>query len=130
MKVMVATNETQGMRSSDYHWCVEGELIWIQEPCGRDIRREPKSCGCGRGFAGLSSHQATTTAKIVELDDFTMDDYVLALRQSLADGGWPVEWAEDIAEEQTEFAAGWRVGTVLERDLDLFSARHGGLVRV
>jgi hypothetical protein len=30
MKVLVATNETQGMFEDDYCWTVEGELVYIQ----------------------------------------------------------------------------------------------------
>ena len=38
MKILVATGLTQGAEPNDYHFCVEGELVWIQEPCtsGRD----------------------------------------------------------------------------------------------
>jgi hypothetical protein len=36
MKVLVATTLTQGIDDDDYHYSVEGELVWIQEPCDRD----------------------------------------------------------------------------------------------
>ena len=42
-----------------------------------------------RGFAGLHSHRATTTARVIENPGFTRDDLVLALEASLGDGGWP-----------------------------------------
>ena len=35
----------------------------------------------------------------------TRDDVVLAFRTSLADGGWPVEWADEVADENLEIAA-------------------------
>jgi hypothetical protein len=125
MKVLVATADTQGARPTDYNFCVEGELVWIQEPCGRDRRRDANSCGCGRGFAGVASHRATTTAKVMDLPmDF--EGYVTALETSFRDGGWPVEFAMDIACMQQSFAARWEDGTVLERDLDTFTPRGDG----
>ena len=29
MRILVATGHTQRWRRDDYHWCVEGELVWI-----------------------------------------------------------------------------------------------------
>jgi hypothetical protein len=52
MKILVATGLTQGLEANDYHYCIEGELVWIQEPCERDKRNPDMPCGCGRGFAG------------------------------------------------------------------------------
>lgn len=90
MKVIVATSESQGERTTDYHFAIEGELIEIQEPCGRDRRAGPGEvgCGCSRGFAGLSSHRATTTVRIAEIPGLTVADYVSALEASLEAGGW------------------------------------------
>ena len=122
MKVLVATSRTQGARSDDYNWCIDGELVWIQEPCACD-RAGCHTCGCGRGFAGLTSHRATTTAEVKDIDGFTREDYVLALRTSLSDGGWPAEWAEDIATDQIRFGADWPDRTILERHLDVFTKR-------
>ena len=128
MKVLVATADTQGTRPTDYHRAIEGEFVWIQDPCSTDKNRMPNSSGCGRGFAGLTSSCPTTTAKIVDIPALDMATYIAAITTGLAHGGWPVEWAEDIALEQTEFAEDWTDGTVVERDLDLFTARVGGLL--
>ncbi|MDT5065484.1 MAG: hypothetical protein QOK02_1639 [Mycobacterium sp.] len=122
MKILVATALTQGMASNDYHYCVEGELVWIQEPCARG-RDEPDSgCGCGRGFAGAASHRATTTAIVVE-SEMTPHDMVLAFETSLGDGGWPTAWARDVTDENLELAARLPTGTVIERRLDAFCVR-------
>jgi hypothetical protein len=123
VKVLVATARTQGERDDDYDWCIDGELVWIQEPCGRDRRRDPDSCGCGRGFAGLASHRATTTAVVSTIEGMTRDEYVATMRMGMQDGGWPGELAEEVADELLEFAARWDEGAVLERDLDLFGQR-------
>jgi hypothetical protein len=128
MKVLVATADTQQERSTDYHWATEGELVWIQEPCRRDRMRMPNPCGCGRAFAGLASHRATTTAKVIDLPFLDLAGYESAIAKSLADGGWPPGAARGIAMVQSEFAAEWEAETVLERDLWLFTARRGGAI--
>lgn len=123
MKVLVATALTQGARAGDYHHCVDGELVWVQEPCDRDLRNPAQMpCGCGRGFAGAASHRATTTARVVD-SALTRDELVLAFRTSLADGGWPREWAEDVADDNVFAASQFPAGTVVERRLDLLFSR-------
>lgn len=122
MKILVATALTQGARGNDYNYCVPGELVWVQEPCDRDRRDPDGGCGCGRGFAGLASHRATTTAQVVDAD-ITREELVLAMRTSLADGGWPPDWAEEIADENLTMAAAFTTGTVIERRLEEFAPR-------
>ncbi|BDX30359.1 hypothetical protein TUM20985_09060 [Mycobacterium antarcticum] len=117
MKILVATALTQGTEPDDYNYCVAGELVWIQEPCDWD-RNDPRGpCGCGRGFAGAASHRATTTATVVE-SDLTREDVVLAFRTSLADGGWPADWAEELTEENVTIARRFPVHSVIGRELD------------
>lgn len=123
MKILVATAHTQGTNPSDYHYCVEGELVWIQNPCPRG-----DECGCARGFAGAASHRATTTAMVVD-SEMTRDDVVLAFATSLPDGGWPVAWAEDVADDNLEMASQLPVGAIIIRDRDEFFLR-GALFRV
>ena len=122
MKILVATALTQGMASNDYHYCIEGELVWIQEPCARGRDEPDGGCGCGRGFAGAASHRATTTAMVVE-SEMTPGEMVLAFETSLADGGWPTEWARDVTDENLELAGRLPTGTVIERRLEAFFVR-------
>jgi hypothetical protein len=128
MKILVATVLTQGTESNDYHYCVEGELVWIQEPCDRDRNDPDGGCGCGRGFAGAASHRATTTATVIE-SALTRADVVLAFQTSLVDGGWPIEWAQDVADENLAIADDLPVGTVIGRRLDGFLVRAALLGR-
>jgi hypothetical protein len=113
VKILVATCHTQGVEPRDYNYCIEGELVWIQDPCDRDMRdpAQPCGCGCGRGFAGAASHRATTTAM------------VLAFQTSLGDGGWPTQWAADITDENLEIAAQMPVGSIITRDRGRFLLR-------
>lgn len=124
MKILVATGLTQGTNPNDYHYCVERELVWVQEPCDRGRGDDP--CGCGRGFAGAASHRATTTAMVVE-SEMTRDDVVLALETSLKDGGWPVQWGADVADDNLEIAAQLPVGSIIVRKVDEFFLR-GALI--
>jgi hypothetical protein len=124
MKVLVATSATQGVRESDYHWCIEGELVWISIACRADQENPDGPCGCGRGFAGMSSHRATTTAMVKELDGFTHDDLVAALHGSLAVQGWPVDNTAELAAMLAEAAQSFPAGAVIERRLDELRARQ------
>ena len=88
MKVLVATEATQGAREDDYSWATPGELVMFGAVCATDLRGTGEPCGCGRAFAGLHSERATTTAEVVD-SRLTLDDLVLAFRDSLDRGGWP-----------------------------------------
>ncbi|MFD8499887.1 hypothetical protein [Amycolatopsis sp. NPDC059657] len=118
MKLLVATGQTQGMRTNDYNGCVEGELVFIGMACADDERNPDGECGCGRGFSGLSSSRASTTARVAELPGFTKAEYVEALRSGLGAAGYESELAPEIAESLLDLIRFWPVGTVVERRLD------------
>ncbi|GAA4782261.1 hypothetical protein GCM10023200_14680 [Actinomycetospora chlora] len=124
MKVLVATARTQGERENDYHWAMEGELVRVGEVCGRDIADPGGGCGCGRGFAGLNSHRATTTARVAEVP-LTRPEYVEAIRSSLQAQGWDpcACCSTDEADDLAEYVATWPVGTIVERRLDILRVR-------
>jgi hypothetical protein len=84
MRVLVATKDTQGHEPGDYAFTVEGELV-VAEVSECD---NPQRCGCGRGFPGLASSKATTTAMIVELDHLTEEDLRSAIGDYLDRSGW------------------------------------------
>lgn len=44
-------------------------------------------CGCNRSFAGMSSHKASTTLMVRDLD-LTADDLVMAALGTINAGGW------------------------------------------
>src|SRR6185503_10034416 len=114
MKILVATNETQGQRSNDFCFCIEGELVTVGLVCAADEQDPDGGCGCGRAFAGLNSHKATTTAMVKEID-LSEDDYVEALRSSLEQQGWPTEDVAELAAWLAQLVGGWPVGAVIER---------------
>lgn len=127
MKLLTATSLTQGERDNDYHWCVEGELIRFDVVCGRSARNPDDRCGCGRGFAGMSSMRATTTALVRDLPMERLDVQI-ALAASLHAAGYlanPNDLAAvaDEAEELIGIAYAFDVGDVIERRLDLLRVR-------
>ena len=128
MKVLVATDRTQGDRANDYNFCIEGELVRINEVCTRDRGDPDGGCGCGRGFGGLNSHRATTTARIAEVP-FSLADYAMALQSSLQQQGW--DPCDDCAmSEAVDLAAlvlGWPSDSVVERRLDQLVVRSLGV---
>jgi hypothetical protein len=87
MKVLVATARTQGARDNDYNWCIEGELVRIGEVCALNRAEPDGGCGCGRGFGGLNSQRATTTAMVADTP-LGRAEYVEAVRSSLQQQGW------------------------------------------
>jgi hypothetical protein len=123
MKILSATSLTQGQRDSDFHWCIEGELVHFGLVCAADRNDPDGGCGCGRSFAGLNSHRATTTAMVREVEGFTRDDYVEAIRSSLSQQGWDPSTAEDEADELIQILADWPVGAVTERRLNHVQVR-------
>ena len=84
MLVLIATNDLQGTVESDYAWTVEGELVTpVATECASGER-----CGCNRGFPGLASGYATTTAMVVDRPGVTEADLRDAVYDWLDRGGW------------------------------------------
>ena len=100
MRVLVATNQLQGSNRGDYAHTVEGELVLVEvAECDT-----PEQCGCGRGWPGMASRKATTTALIVDLPHLSDGD----LRQAIADwldtSGW-TDLVRNAAEVDDAFTA-------------------------
>ncbi len=84
MLVLIATNDLQGTVDNDYAWTVEGELVTpVATECASGER-----CGCNRGFPGLASGFATTTAMVVNRPGVTEADLRDAVYDWLDRGGW------------------------------------------
>jgi hypothetical protein len=124
MKLLVATARTQGDRSNDYHWCIEGELVRVGDVCPSDRSDPDRGCGCGRGFGGLNSHRATTTARIADVP-LSRAEYTEAIRSSLEQQGWDpcIDCAAREADGLAALVADWPVGAVVERRLDELRVR-------
>jgi hypothetical protein len=128
MKVLVATRLTQGKRPSDFSRCVDGELVWMIDPCPMSRHDPDDACGCGRSFSGMSSHGYTTTATIADIVGLTRRDYEAALVATFEAHDWcPCCTAHPIADVVNELlvlAQCFPVGAVLERRLDTLNVRE------
>jgi hypothetical protein len=145
MLVLIATHDFQGSDPGDYSHTVDGELVTaVVTECGSSGR-----CGCNRGFPGLASAKATTTAMIVDRPGVTEEDLTDAIYDWLDRGGWidlieqgadehndldedaPFEYADDTVEHMiadhlemiNDVCASFPVGTVLSRRGALISSR-------
>ena len=127
MLILEATTDLQGQRPTDYNWCEQGELVYLAfQECSRP------SCGCTRGFAGLDSHRATTTARVAERPDLTIEGLAQLIARSLCDGGWIdrpdpgdelVSWlATEVVETANSYVR-FGIGTVIEREGDQLQRR-------
>ena len=97
MLVLIATNELQGSDPDDYSFTVEGELVTpVATECASGER-----CGCNRGFPGLASGFATTTAMIVDRPGVTEDDLRDAVFDWMDRGGW-IDLFERAAHERAD----------------------------
>ena len=143
MHVLIATNELQGLAPTDYAWTVEGELVTAEATECADADR----CGCGRGFPGLASSRATTTAMVADLPHISAADLRGAILDWLERSGWrellaagvdgtgdaadPTvdvddqldEIADEHVETITQICALFEPGTVIEREGCLVRAR-------
>ncbi|HEY8319383.1 MAG TPA: hypothetical protein VIG76_11170 [Amnibacterium sp.] len=115
MKVLVATRRSQGERELDVDDCVEGELVWIAEPCGRGLEPEEHYCTCSIMFVGVASFGMTTTAEVVELEAMTPERYADAVQDALRGLPSGVRGLNATAEGLAQIAEELPVGTILER---------------
>jgi hypothetical protein len=126
MKLLTATASGQGIRPNDYDYTVEGELVWIGLVCATDRANPDGGCGCGRGFSGLSSHGATTTAMVRDLP-LSRDDVIEALAGYYESAGYGAFGAAQLApevDEMLDVVAQWDEGAIIERRLDLCQQRQ------
>ncbi len=97
MLVLIATNELQGTTAGDYSFTVEGELV---TPLAADCTSGER-CGCNRGFPGLASGFATTTAMVAERPGVAEEDLRDAVFDWLDRSGWIDLFEETAAERST-----------------------------
>lgn len=128
MKALVATDATQGARARDFTDCIDGELVWMLDPCPMSKRNPDGKCGCGRSFSGMSSHGTTTTALVRDIPGFGRHDYERALRASFEAQGWcqcccarPVA---EVVDDLIRLALALQEGAVVERRLDVLTVRY------
>ena len=138
MKVLTATSDTQGWRNNDYCFTVEGELVMFP-PIECDCGTIDDGCGCHRGMAGLASHRATSTLKVVDRPELDRNEYCQLVAEGLKEQGYlpdrlrgdpeVEEWLRDFVEDLISSAAAFEPGTVLERRSDFLQIRSTSQAR-
>jgi hypothetical protein len=127
MKVLVATDQTQGTRPSDVMDGIDGELVFMVDACPYSRRFPYGSCDCGITFRGMVSDGVTSTAVVRELEQLTLDEYVAcmdATHEGNRRAGCTCDFdAEDQARRLLQIAAPLRVGAVVERRVDRVRVR-------
>jgi hypothetical protein len=131
MRVLRATTATNGDVAGDYTAGVPGELVYLGLVCASDRNDPDGGCGCGRGFSGLSSARATTTAVVADVP-LSEAEVREAYRSGLARQGWISsrmsqsevdEFLDEVVGVVTHIAEHFRPGTVLGRRLDSVVSR-------
>lgn len=117
MRLLVATHRGQGDHPGDYCLAVDGEPV---TPLLPDCT-VGDMCGCRRGFDGLHTDRATTTALVVERTDLSHDGLLALLDDAVARaiivaGGAVVPSAAEQLEEIERVASRFPVGTTIRRD--------------
>ena len=114
MKILVATNETQGRRENDFFWCEPGEIVKFGFEC--DGETIDGKCGCKRSMSGIKSFKATTTMKVVDMD-ITKEELKKQLIESDKKAGWNMteDFIEEEMEELLRIADTFEVGMIVEK---------------
>jgi len=128
MKVLVATEETQGHRKTDFCWTEEGELVFFGSECTRETI--DGECGCRRSLCGLRTRKATTTFRVVEREELSPGGLVSLLAAGLVAGHFydTREKARPAAEEDASrlaaLASAYPEGAILEKRGNRFLERR------
>lgn len=121
MKVLTATNATQGARYGDFSNCTEGDLVWMLEPCAQGKRNPLGRCGCARSFSGLIEFGSTTTALVRDVPGLNQVGYEATFH--ILSEGVPHclccrsrdRTVASLIEELLGIASDWPTGTLLGR---------------
>jgi len=124
MKLLVATNETQGQRQNDFNFCKEGEILSLPFECDGETIDGP--CGCRRSLSGLDSKKATTTMRVANVP---AGEFINKLVDHLIKAwSYPLEEAEEQALQEIrviqQVTAQFLEGAIVERRGNKFFERR------
>ena len=129
MKVLVATNETQGQRLNDFCWTTMYEPVGFSSDCDRED--VDGRCGCRRSMVGILTGKTTTTMTIIDDPTATAQTLKELLRQRMITGGWDkflsTEELQALIDEEIDIliavANAFTLGSIVERRGDQFQTR-------
>jgi hypothetical protein len=127
IKVLVATDRTQGDRDNDFQFVPNDEVV---KPGGFtcDSSTVDDECGCSRSFEGTTTDRAGTTARVAEIEG-TRETVREIVKAALTAGGWltdakrPSAWIDRETDYLIEVAAHFPVDTIVEKRGDTIKAR-------
>jgi len=125
MKLLTATQKTQGQRSNDFNYCNEDEIVTFGFEC--DGESVDGRCGCRRAMCGVDSRKSTTTMIVAEVDV----DLEEVVKKSLEAGGWLngmtekeiTEWVTQDATELRRLGEVFTEGSIIEKRGTKFQVR-------
>ena len=126
MKVLISTQQTQGIRHSDFSWTKEGELVRLGIECDSDKNRIDDGCGCRRSMVGLATSKATTTFKVIDKDITDDKFFKLVCKSYEREEVLKILTDEEIkayVAELKEFADAFPIDVVLEKRGDKIQVR-------
>jgi len=115
MKLLVAA-PTFGTRS--IRECVEGELVWVPDPCPTSLRNPEGPCSCASTFTGLETDGLTTTAMVRDFPELSPDLFRLKFWAAHAVRlDCTCSLRTEMVDEHIQMARHLPAGTVVERRL-------------
>lgn len=129
MKLLIATNLTQGKRTNDFNHADDGEILIYPKTCNHGSKSPDSPCGCNRCMIGIITHKCTTTMQVAEVNitqEKFANDYVGAMQ----DAGFhnalteeAIEMNKLLAYDLIERIERFNIGDVLEYRSDKFRKR-------
>lgn len=107
MKVLVAVDKP--VTGEDFCWVPDGEILYVQAITCSSYERAMQ-CGCGRSLSGTTTHKATSTMKVAEVDKTEDDMMRLALKVG-KEAGWGSRYVLHGLDKMREAAEQFEVGT-------------------
>ena len=131
MKLLVATDLTQGFAPNDFHACVEGELVMMQEPCAIDRSDPDGGCGCGGPSPGSAPIGRPARPPWSRDLDLSLSDVRAAVVGYLESAGWltlvtepdRARLVDEVTTSLVLMGDDFPEGTVLTRRLDYLVPR-------
>jgi len=111
IKILLSTNETQGLRKSDFSIVPDGEIVVFTAECdGEEI---DGSCGCRRCVDSIVSGMGITTFQVAPFNG-TRQDFINAIAEAFSRRNLSLD-AESHAAEIIRRARYFPVGAILEK---------------
>lgn len=112
MKILVSTKLTQGRRANDFSFVPEGEPVKRGLVCGRDKYDGPDGgCGCGRALVGTRTSKSTTTVRVADDPDATLESLAATVLAAWQREGWVGAAATQQDRDRARFEASWNAGS-------------------